>query len=64
MVGVTGETGMAIEVLVGVRGESFDNDDGRSRQDVIRALRVGAPMQLVADPLNPFDRHAVKVLTP
>lgn len=55
---------MATEVLVGVRGESFTNDDGSSRQDIIRTLRVGMSMQLVADPLNPFDRHAVKVMTP
>lgn len=55
---------MAIEILIGVRGESFANDDGSSRQDIIRTLRVATPMQLVADPLNPADRHAVKVLTP
>lgn len=55
---------MAIEILVGVRGESFSNEDGSSRQDIVRTLKVGAQMQLVADPLNPFDRHAVRVLTP
>jgi hypothetical protein len=55
---------MALEILVGVRGESFINDDGSSRQDIIRTLRVGTPVELVADPLNPHDRHAVKVLTP
>lgn len=55
---------MALEILVGVRGESFTNDDGSSRQDIIRTLRAGTPVQLVADPLNPHDRHAVKVLTP
>lgn len=55
---------MAIEILVGVRGESFANEDGSSRQDIVRALKVGTQMQLVADPLNSFDRHAVKVLTP
>lgn len=55
---------MALEILVGVRGESFTNDDGSERQDIIRALRAGTPMQLVADPINPHDRHAVKVLTP
>lgn len=55
---------MALEILVGVRGESFTNDDGSSRQDIIRTLRAGTPMQLAADPTNPHDRHAVKVLTP
>lgn len=55
---------MALEILVGVRGERFANDDGSSRQDIIRTLKVGAPVRLVADPLNPHDRWAVKVVTP
>ena len=55
---------MAIEILVGMRGERFANNDGSSRQDIIRTLRAGTPVQLVADPTNPHDRHAVKVLTP
>lgn len=54
---------MARELLVGVRGESFTNEDGSSRQDIIRGLRAGMPMTLAADPLNPFDNHAVKVVT-
>ncbi len=49
--------------LVGVKGESFANDDGTSRQEIIRRLRKGASVQLVADPTNPNDRWAVKVLT-
>ena len=47
--------------LVGVRGESFVNEDGTSRQDLIRQLRPGAAVELVADPTNPHDRWAVKV---
>ena len=54
---------MSLEILVGVRGESFPNEDGSSRQDIIHTLRVGMLMQLVADPLNRVDRYAVKVLT-
>lgn len=54
---------MAIEVLVGVRGESFANEDGKSRQEIIRTLRAGMPVTLVADPNNEHDRRAVKVLT-
>jgi hypothetical protein len=54
---------MARELLVGVRGESFANEDGSSRQEIIRRLRPGMAMTLVADPLNPFDSHAVRVLT-
>lgn len=49
--------------LVGVKGESFPNADGTSRQDIIRCLRKGEQVQLVPEPTNPHDRWAVKVLT-
>lgn len=49
--------------LVGVRGESYNNDDGASRQDIIRRMRANESVQLQADPTNPHDRWAVKVLT-
>lgn len=55
---------MQFEILVGVHGESFSNEDGSSRQSIIRTLRTGMQMQLMADPLSRVDRHAVKVLTP
>jgi hypothetical protein len=48
---------------VGVRGESHDNDDGASRQDIIRRMRAGEAVQLIADPTNEHDRFAVKVAT-
>jgi len=54
---------MSRTFLVGVRGESHNNDDGSSRQDIIRHLRANESVQLVADPANKFDRFAVKVLT-
>lgn len=54
---------MTREFKIGVRGESFTNEDGSSRQDIIRTLRAGMPVQLAADPHNPHDRRAVKVLT-
>lgn len=49
--------------LVGVRGESYSNDDGSSRQEIIKTLRKGQILTLVADPLNQHDRHAVGVFT-
>lgn len=54
---------MARSFLVGVKGESFLNDDGTSRQEIILRLKKGARVRLVADPTNPHDRWAVKVLT-
>lgn len=49
--------------LVGVKGESHLNEDGSSRQEVIKLLRVGESVKLVPDPTNLHDRWAVKVLT-
>lgn len=54
---------MSRTFLVGVRGESYNNDDGVSRQDIIRRMRAKDPVQLQADPTNQHDRWAVKVLT-
>lgn len=53
---------MARTFLVGVKGESFANDDGTSRQDIIRSLRKGEPVKLIPDPTNQHGRWAVKVL--
>jgi len=49
--------------LVGVRGESFDNSDGTNRQEIIRKLKLGQPVNLTADPMNIHDRHAVAVFS-
>ncbi|MDA3933825.1 MAG: HIRAN domain-containing protein [Gammaproteobacteria bacterium] len=54
---------MVRSFLVGVRGESFLNDNGTSRQEIIRRLKKGARVRLVADPTNPHGRWAVKVFT-
>lgn len=54
---------MANTFLVGVRGESHRNDDGTDRQEIIKELKVGQPVNLVADPMNKHDRNAVAVLT-
>lgn len=54
---------MTRNLLVGVKGESFSNDDGTSRQEIIKLLKVGEPVKLVSDPTNVHDRWAVKVLT-
>ncbi len=49
--------------LVGVRGESFQNDDGTNRQDIIKELKAGQSVNLIADPMNEYDRNAVAVIT-
>ena len=54
---------MASTFLVGVRGGSFQNDDGINRQDIIKELKTGQSVSLVADPMNKHDRNAVAVLT-
>lgn len=48
--------------LIGVQGEGHLNEDGSSRQDLIRKLRPNESLILQPDPTNVFDRHAVKVL--
>ena len=54
---------MSISVLVGMRGVSYANDDGTSRQDIIKTLHEGRKMCLQADLTNEHDRLAVAVLT-
>lgn len=49
--------------IVAIVGESFQNDDGTNRQDLIKELKAGQPVLLVADPMNKHDRNAVAVLT-
>ena len=44
-----------------VVGESHDNEDGTSRQQIIRGCRAGEPIRLVLEPYNPYDKRAVKV---
>jgi hypothetical protein len=40
---------------IAVVGESFKNDDGLSRQKIIRKLNCGDIIQLIADPDNPYS---------
>jgi HIRAN domain len=43
-----------------IAGVTAKNDNGRSRQDYIRAFcTAGMPLQLVREPKNPFDKNAV-----
>lgn len=52
---------MSKSFLVGVKGESHDNLDGTSRQEIIKRAEVGNSVELRADPLNEHDRWAVAV---
>jgi HIRAN domain len=45
-----------------VAGESFLNDDGTDRQTTIASCRVGEAVILDAEPDNPEDENAIRVL--
>jgi len=45
-----------------VAGESHSNDDGSDRQTIIASCRVGETLLLDAEPDNPEDENAVRVL--
>jgi hypothetical protein len=46
-----------------VAGESYRNDDdGSDRQTIITSCRVGEPLILDAEPDNPEDENAIRVL--
>jgi len=48
-----------------VVGVSKDNEDGTSRQAIIKAeVAEEDKLQLEAEPSNPYDPNAVKVLSP
>lgn len=47
--------------LLKVVGESFNNDDGTSRQAIIRRCQEGETIKLVRDPDNKYDPNAIKV---
>ena len=57
------DVGVMAQFPLRVRGVSFANPDGTFRQEIIKALKVGERVNLVADPLNPHDRWAVGVFT-
>lgn len=60
---IQGDRQMSRTFLVGVRGESHNNSDGSSRQEIIKTMRRGDAVSLKADPMNEFDRWAVAVFT-
>lgn len=47
--------------IVDIAGITFDNENGRARQDVLADCSEGEMLQLIADPDNPYDSNAVKV---
>jgi hypothetical protein len=65
--GWKGQTANSIPYFVNIRtftievkGESYRNDDGTSRQDIIRRCQVEEPINLIYEP-HPKDKNAVKV---
>lgn len=44
-----------------VRGETFSNSDGISRQEIIEAAAIGAPVLLIPEPTNAYDPEATAV---
>ncbi|MEQ8271742.1 HIRAN domain-containing protein [Algiphilus sp.] len=48
--------------LVKIRGVSYHNEDGTSRQELIARCRRNETLTLRAEPNNPHDRHAVACL--
>lgn len=44
-------------------GEWFDNEDGSSRQDELACCATGEPVDLVREPDNPHDPHAVALVS-
>ncbi|MEA3035189.1 MAG: hypothetical protein QOH04_948 [Sphingomonadales bacterium] len=48
---------------IGIVGESFDNDDGTSRQREIRRCSAGEPVALVRNPENKYDSNCVNVVS-
>jgi hypothetical protein len=45
-----------------VAGVSYCNNDGTSRQTIVRRCREGESLLLQREPNNPFDANAVRVL--
>jgi len=53
---------VAHSFLIKLRGVSYENEDGTSRQELIAQCRRNNSLILKAEPDNPHDRHAVAVL--
>ena len=54
---------MSRSYKVVVKGVSYQNDDGSYRQDIIKNLQIGDKVNFIAEPINPYDRWAVAVVT-
>ena len=48
--------------LSAVSGESFDNDNGTNRQEILARTFAAMFVRLEREPTNRYDRHAVRVL--
>jgi hypothetical protein len=48
---------------IGIVGESFENDDGTSRQAEIKRSSAGEPVSLEREPQNRYDPNCVKVVS-
>lgn len=53
----------AAVLTVYCEGSFADNDDGSSRQRTLRRMKAGDEVLLQAEPTNPHDKNAVRVLT-
>jgi len=49
--------GTAQKELVEVVGESFKNSDGTDRQKIIKNLKIGDNINLIAEPNNPYSKN-------
>lgn len=49
--------------MVAIKGVSKKNEDGISRQKIIKSIKVGDKVFFNAEPTNPHDRWAVSVFT-
>jgi HIRAN domain len=57
--------GDVFEIWTEVAGVTFANNDGSSRQEIIRKYcREGSDLGFAPEPNNRFDRHAISVWVP
>lgn len=47
-----------------VAGVSFYNDDGTSRQEILKRLQPGMSLSIIVDSQNSYDVNALKVMSP
>lgn len=52
---------MIKNVKLKVVGVTFSNDDGTSRQEIIKGLSIHSPLTLRREPTNKFDTNAIAV---